>query len=107
MDRETYNLIFLILNFAEFPALDKMQSSIQLLMTSRSCLDTLMGQLFTETFTEPFVLLTPFFFVYPTRVFLFLNDLELKTQLLSTAKSALSAGTSSLLNFPKLLDVSE
>ena len=106
MDRETSNLISLILNFAEFPTLDKMQSSIQLLITSRSCLDILMGQLFTD-FYRAICIINTIFFVYPTRVFLFLNDLELKTQLLSTAKSALSAGTSSLLNCPKLLDVSE
>ena len=52
-------------------------------------------------FTELFVLLTASA-VFPTRAALYLNDWEL-----STLKSALLVGTSSLLNYHKLPDVPE
>ena len=51
--------------------------------------------------TELFVLETAFA-VFPTRAVLYLNDWEL-----SIVKSALLAGTSSLLNCHKIPDVSE
>ena len=71
------------------------------LMISKSCLDTLMEQQFFVFFTEVFVLLTASAIFY-TRAALYLNDWEL-----TTLKSALLAGTSSLLNCQKLPDVLE
>ena len=60
-----------------------------------------MKQLLLCFFTELFLLLTTFA-VFCTRASLYLNDLEL-----SILRSALLAGTSSLLNFHKLPDVSD
>ena len=107
------NLASGILNFAESPALDKIQPSIQ--FNSRWILQLINGisndlhkllKYYNGTtvfvfFTELFVLLTAFA-VFPTRAALYLNNLEL-----SILKSALLAGTSSLLNCHKLPDVSE
>ena len=60
------------------------------LMISKNCLDTLMEHQFLCFFTELFVLLTASA-IFHTRAALYLNDSEL-----STLKSALLAGTSSL-----------
>ena len=53
------------------------------------------------SFTELFTLLTAFA-AFPKRAALYLNDREL-----SIVKSTLLSGTSSLLNYHKLPDVSE
>ena len=58
-------------------------------MISRSCLDTLMEQVFLSFFTELLVLLTAAV-VFPTRAALYLNDWES-----SVVKSALLGGTPS------------
>ena len=81
----TCNIAPVILNFAEPPVLDKIQSSIQL--TSRWILQLINaisndlqkllkyfnGTTIFASFTELFVLLTAFF-VFPTRAALYLND---------------------------------
>ena len=65
-------------------------------MISKNYSDTIFS-----SFTELFVLLTTSA-VFPKRAALYLNDWEL-----SIVKSALPTGTSSLLNYYKLPDVSQ
>ena len=110
----TCNLVFVISNFAEFLALDKMQSSVQL--SSRWTLQFISGisndlqkllKYFNGTtvfvfFTKLFVLSLSTSAVLPTRAALYLNYWELLI-----VKSALSTETSSLLNYHKLPNVSE
>ena len=109
----TCNLASVILDFAECPALDKIQFSIQ--FNSRWTLQLINGistelqkvpRYFTVTtnfvsFTELFVLLTASF-LSPRRTALYLNDWEL-----STAKLTLLTGGSWLLNYHKFFDVSK
>ena len=109
----TCNLATIIVNFAESPAFDKMQPSIQFnsrwILQLINCISNDLQKLLryfngTTTFvffTELFVLLT-LSAVYPARAALYLNDLEL-----SILKLALLAGPSSLLNCHKLPHVSE
>ena len=101
----TCNLAPVILNFAESPALDKMQFSIQFnwrwtlqLVNGNSSELQKVPRYFNVTtnfvsFTELFVLLTASF-LSPRRTALYLNDWEL-----STAKLTLLTGGSSLLNY--------
>ena len=106
-----------ILNFAEVSSLDKMQPSIE--FNSRWVLQLINGisndlQELLKYFngTTTFILFTKLFSpaasaVFPTRAALYLNDLELKTLLLPTVKSALLAGGSSVLKCHKHPGVSE
>ena len=74
---------------------------MEFLVISKGCLNTLMEQLFLCFFTELFVsATTPV--VFPTRAALYLKGSEL-----IIVKSPLSNGTSSLLTYHKLPDVSE
>ena len=109
----TCNLGSLILIFAEFPVLDKIQSSIQsdsrwifqLICSTFNDLQKLLryfnGTTIFAFFTELFVLLTASA-VLTTRGALYLHNWEI-----SIVRLALSAGILSLLIYHKLLDVSE
>ena len=112
VSRGTYHLASIIVNFAESPELDKVQSSIQfnlrrllqLINYISSDLQKLLRYFNGTTILVFFKKLFPSAAsaVFPTRVALYLNDSEL-----SVLKSALLAGTSSLLNCHKLPDISE
>ena len=108
----TSNLISLILNFADFPSLDKMQSSMQfnsrwILKLINSIFSNLQKILQYFNGTTIFcvvyrtICVINSIFIFPTRAALYLNDWEL-----SIVKTALLTGTSSLLNCRKLPDVS-
>ena len=105
-----------ILNFAEVSSLDKMQPSIEFnsrwVLQLINAINDLQELLKYFNGTTTFIFFTKLFSpaasaVFPTRAALYLNDLELKTLLLPTVKSALLAGGSSVLKCHKPPGVSE
>ena len=105
-----------ILNFVKVSSLDKMQPSIEFnsrwVLQLINAINDLQELLKYFNGTTTFIFFTKLFSpaasaVFPTRAALYLNDLELKTLLLPTVKSALLAGGSSVLKCHKPPGVSE